>query len=371
MPGAVTAIALGTALLLAGLGFDSPSLLVPGIGFLGLALVAVAWVELARPRHLVRDRAPQRMVEGEPYPLRLEARGARLPPPGGSLSDPVLEQAIGVGPGWRGAYEVTVTISGRGRRVLGPARLELRDPLGLWTRTLCSSDAGELLVLPRVEPVVASGAGAGRGRARMPGIDDGAALSGLDARAIEPEVDGLRPYREGSPASRIHWPAVARTGELIERRLVAGGESAPLVILDAFNPAGDEALDAAVRAAASLCVRLAGSGGCAALLPGDRRTTEVEPDLRAWPALHARLALVQAAARPAAATRGLRSGAVFWVTAAARPRLPQALRGDGRAARYLVAPAGAEPAGVGSVRFTVAGCEGHALGARRRLAGAA
>ena len=32
--------------------------------------------------------------------------------------------------------------------------------------------------------------------------------------AVEPlgatEVDGLRPYRPGTPASRIHWPALAR-----------------------------------------------------------------------------------------------------------------------------------------------------------------
>src|SRR5215218_4723978 len=49
------------------------------------------------------------------------------------------------------------------------------------------------------------------------------------------EVDGLRPYRDGSPASRIHWPAVARTGEMVERRLVAGGDPRPMVV---FEPRG-------------------------------------------------------------------------------------------------------------------------------------
>ena len=111
-------------------------------------------------------------------------------------------------------------------------------------------------MLPRIEPVTApggGGAGAGPGRARhAPG------LSGrrLDASLAELEIDGLRPYREGAPASRIHWPTVARRGEMLERRLVAELDSAPLVVLDRSAPASEEALDSAVRAAASLCVWL-------------------------------------------------------------------------------------------------------------------
>ena len=134
------------------------------------------------------------------------------------------------------------------------------------------------------------------------GLEEGAATSALDARAIEFEVDGLRAYRPGSPASRIHWPAVARTGELIERRLVAGADAAPLVVLDAARPTSSAALDAIVRAAASLCVHLAGTGGCAALLPSDRRATEIEPDLRGWPQVHARLAMVEAGSASPAVT---------------------------------------------------------------------
>lgn len=375
MSGVPTAIALGLALLLAGIGFDSPSLLVPGVGFLALAIAAVLWVELARPSRLSRARAPGRVVEDEPYPLCLRTSGSRLPLPGGILTDPVLEAPVPLGPRWRGVHDVEVRLHGRGRRLLGPARLQVRDPLGLWTRTVRSEEAGELLVLPRVEPVVVAARGSGRGRSRaIGGIEDGAATSLLDARAIEFEVDGLRPYREGSPASRIHWPAVARTGELIERRLIAGGDSAPLVILDALDPLSEADLDAAVRAAASLCVRLAGSAGCALLLPGDRRASEIDSNLRAWPHLHARLALVESGSAPPAGSRGMRSGAVFWVTAAARPQLPQSLRGGGQALRYLVSPArGQTAAAAGAVAFTVAGCEGRAVGvrARRQRSGAA
>ena len=90
---------------------------------------------------------------------------------------------------------------------------------------------------------------------------------------------------------------------MLERRLTADADSAPLVILDATRPPSEEALDRAVRAAASLCVHLGRRSGCALLLPGDRRPTALAHDMAAWPALHARLALVTAAAQPAAARR--------------------------------------------------------------------
>lgn len=366
MPGALTAATLGVALVLAGAGFDSPSLIVAGVGLGGLAAISAAWVELARPSRLLREPGPARVIEGDPYPVRIRAIGGRLPPPGGRLSDPILEAPVAVGPRWRGAYEADVRLEGRGRRLLGRAQLEIRDPLGLRTRVVESSDSGELLVLPRVEPVAAAGRGIGGARpSAIAGLDEGAAASRLDARAIELEVDGLRLYREGSPASRIHWPAVARTGELIERRLVAGADSAPLVVLDAARPADARMLDAAVRAAASLCVHLAGAGGCAALLPGDRRATQIEPDLRAWPQLHARLAVVEAGAPAPVVSRALRGGAVFWVTAAATPALPQALRASGPGQRYLVAPSELV-ASTAAAAFTVAGCVGTLRGARAR-----
>ena len=364
MPGALTAASLGIALILTGLGFGTPSLLVPGVGLLGLGGVAFVWVELATPRRLLRAKGPTRIVEGEPFELRIEALGARLPPPTAELTDPVLRKPLTLGPRWKGKVDTTVWIRGRGRRRLEPARLEIRDPLGLRVRSVESEDPGELLVLPRIEPVVLGGSGAGGIRAStVAGIEEGAATRQLDGRAIELEVDGLRAYREGTPASRIHWPAVARTGELIERRLISGAESAPLVALDASRPASPGALDAAVRAAGSLCVDLAGRGGCALLISGQQRAAEIEPDLRAWPALHARLATLGPSSAPPVLSRVLRSGTVFWVTAHARPSIPSALRGAGSAGRFLVAPVEGSPAGA---TFTVAGCAGWRIGARSR-----
>ena len=119
----------------------------------------------------------------------------------------------------------------------------------------------------------------------------------LDASMAELEIDGLRPYREGTSASRIHWPTVARRGEMLERRLVAELDSAPLIVLD---PSGEdeEGLDKAVRAAGSLCVHLGHAGGCAILLPGERRPVEIGHDLAGWATVHARLALVESGPPP-------------------------------------------------------------------------
>ena len=75
--------------------------------------------------------------------------------------------------------------------------------------------------------------------------------------AAETEIDGLRPWREGSPASRIHWQSFARGAGLMERKLISEADSRPLVVLDPRAPASPDALDAAVRAAASLAVHFA------------------------------------------------------------------------------------------------------------------
>jgi hypothetical protein len=108
----------------------------------------------------------------------------------------------------------------------------------------------------------------------------------------------------------------------------------------------------AVRAAASLTVHLARMGGCALLMPGDRRPVEVEHDLRSWPALHARLALVEPEDGSPVAGRVERAGAVFWV-AAASAAPPAGLARAAAAVRYLVTPV---PVPDGRVEFAVAGC---------------
>jgi hypothetical protein len=111
-----------------------------------------------------------------------------------------------------------------------------------------------------------------------------------------------------------------------------------------------------VRAAASLCVWLARAGGCELLLPGDRRPSTIDPGLASWPALHARLAVLEAGGGPSASERVGR-GTVFWVVASPTARPPRGLVRAGAAESYLVAPGPPPPAAA----FEVAGCHGRRL----------
>jgi uncharacterized protein (DUF58 family) len=359
---------LGVALCLAGGTFDTASLYVPGVGLIVLAIGSTVWVLLAAQGATVaRVPGPHTVVEDEPYPLRVEVKSGVLPPPGGELLEPLLGWPVPVAGRWSRRLRINVRFSRRGRRVLEAELLVIRDPLRLYSREIAGIGGEEVLVLPRVEPVTAPGGG-GAGAGAQAGLGEQPSLSGrrLDASAAELEIDGLRAYREGAPASRIHWPSVARHGEMLERRLVAELDSAPLIVVDPSNPASEEALDKAVRAAASLCVWLARADGCAVLLPGDRRPIDISHDLGAWPAVHARLALVEEGAAPAGGVLGPRGGAVIWVTGADLRATPRALERLPAGSRYVVAP-GALP----GVRpsFEVAECTGCLVERARRVGG--
>jgi uncharacterized protein (DUF58 family) len=171
------------------------------------------------------------------------------------------------------------------------------------------------------------------------------------------ELDVLRPYRPGAPATRIHWPTLARTGELMERRFVADPRARPLIVVDSHEPVGERELDAAVRAAASLAYHLARHGGCAILLPNDRRPTLLRQDMRSFAEVHARLALLEPASSFPALARRPGAGPVVWVTAShAVPSLPARM-----GAGWIVAP---HPLAAGApAEFRVGGCIGQRLAA--------
>jgi uncharacterized protein (DUF58 family) len=348
-------LALGAAMTAIAAAFGSPSLYIPGVALVLLAAGAAVWVAAAATGASLERRVGSATVEEErEWPIEITARTGLVPAPGGHLAEPLVRGSQPMVGHSSRRMRVAVTFERRGQRRLEPARLVIGDPLGLLERQVEAGAGQEVLVLPRIEPVVATGGGAGRA------VEAAAGARPAEASA-EVEMESLRPYREGAPASRIHWPTVARVGTLMERRLLADSDSQPLVVMDPTHPDGEDALDMAVRAAASLCVHLARAGGCAVLLPGDRRALDIGPDLGNWPALHARLALVDArGGAPAARLEG-RRGAIFWVTASARR--PRALERSS-AERYLVSPHGWP----GVAAFTVARCTGVALGRGARRA---
>ncbi len=345
MTRAPAAAVTGLALCLLAAGFAVPALYVPGVALLLLA--AGARLTLLRPpASLGMRRTPEAATvpEGGDLTVTLRLRRPRL------LGAGWIESASGarrrLPRGRERAFTLRLHGQRRGRCSVVPARVHVGDPLGMCGRVF-EFPPVDLLVLPRIEPVAMLAEGAGRGLG---------AAGRLAANVAALEVDGLRPHRQGAPASRIHWPTVARTGTLIERRLTDQAERLPLVVIDALRPADDDALDRALRAAASLCVHLARSGGCSLLLPGERRAVAIDPDLHAWPPLHARLALVAAGDAPGAVA-AQRAGTLLWVTARSDGPPPGLVRA-GAGMRYLVTPF---PRPGRAAAFAVAGCTGQLL----------
>jgi uncharacterized protein (DUF58 family) len=371
----------GVLLILAALTFDAAPLFVPGIGFLLLAALAVAWVTgCARYAVLCRELAASRVVEDEPLEAVIDVRRGHLGLPGARINDPLAGTSVLVDEplAWlSGATHVQLRVVARvhrrGRHTFAPPALNLSDSLGLVRVTRAGTgEPDELLVLPATEPI------------RWLRPAHRRLARGQAARATqEPmgagEIDGLRQYMPGTPASRIHWPAVARGAGLLERRLVSELEAHPLVVLDArvdldsrAPGVGEARLDAAVRAAASLILALARGGGCSTLLPGERVPTMVGPDLAAWPDIHARLALVEAEPghRHGPALRAaVAGGSLTYVAARLDSAAPAA--GPRRGQQVLVLPLELGSALDLVPSFEVSGCGGYMLGSRRRATGVA
>lgn len=359
--------------------FDPSPLFVPGIALVLIGAVAPAWVWLsARGAQAQRHLQAERVVEEQTLAATIEVRRSRLGLPGAEVVDPFTGSRLELGgplSPFRGGrianVRVVTRFPRRGLQELAPPALVVRDPLEL-ARVECTSAAPpqRLLVLPRTERVRWLDSGTGRSLQLPDGRSPAEAFAAVD-------VDGLRPYRQGAPASRIYWPAVARGAGLIERRLRADGDTRPLVVLDARDASARPTLvDAAVRAAASLTLEFARLAGCGLLLPGEQRVTTIDRELSTWPAAIARLALVEGgpdARPPALGPTGGRLGPMIYV--AARPPERLAALNSGQGLILLVVPSqglsDGRPRGVrGPMRATleVCGCRGFLLGAGRERA---
>lgn len=354
MRSAAGCAALGVALLLVAGTFDAEPFYVTGAALALLGVGTAVWIGAgAWGASVHRTLGGRSVLEDEPLKVRVEARAGRFfPLPPGQLDEPLLPAPAPVQAGRRtSALRIEASFARRGRRTLQPVTLVLRDPLGLAERRMSAGEGDEVLVLPRVFPIRLAGSGEDTGASSH--------ARALLTAAAETELDGLRVHTEGSPASRIHWPSLAKGGEIMERKLIAEADSRPLVVLDPRGARSRDDLDAAVRAAGSLTVHFARRSGCALLLPGDRRAVTIEPDLGAWPAAHVRLALLGDTAGPALTAAQNRRGLIVFVSARRVDRPPRGL-GRTPGGQVLVVPG---DLGGRRAVLTVAGCTGY-LGAR-------
>jgi uncharacterized protein (DUF58 family) len=275
-PAALTLLAV--ALMVAGAALPSLALFAAGCGLAFAAIGALVCVVAGARRVRITRRVPLREVE-EGGSLSLFVSSSRSP------WWPVRVDAW-VGNEWRpmgrAEIRVDVLVGRRGSHELPPTPVRVSDPLGLADRLLGGGAPVGILALPRATA-------------------DESVVRSLLKRDAGPDLEpgGLRSYVPGTQLSRIHWRSLARGGELVQRDLSpVPAEAAPLVVVDTHGGVDREAVDWAARTAAGAVPRVALARGCRVLLPGDRVPVHISSDLRGWPDVVRRLALLEATTRP-------------------------------------------------------------------------
>lgn len=339
MSRALAVAGLGLAFCLVAELLGVHAFLVPGLGLVVLALGAELVVRVrCRRVRLVREPLTASTEEGQRVHLLTRMHGPRALRRGGEFAGLAGHETRPLRWTDGDEHDVVVIARRRGLHEVGPSSLRFADPFGICRRTMLSEPT-RLLVRPRIERV-------GRGElARLT-----ASTSARRALAVAAgELDDLRRADSYASVGRIHWLTTARTGTLMERRLRPESDGHPLVVLDGRDCAGADAFDAAVRATASLAFALARAGGCALLLPPERRPHRLDAKLASWPRIHTRLALVEPSG--ALAWDAIRvAPLVVWVSASADPH---ALAHPGSGPCFIVSPF---PRAHVETLFTVAGC---------------
>ncbi|GAA1905364.1 DUF58 domain-containing protein [Lapillicoccus jejuensis] len=281
-------VAAGITLALCGLGLGFVDITRVGVLLVALPLVAAF---LARRQHAAlqveRHLVPPRVSVDEPatVTVSVENAGERRSPL--LLVEERLDYVLGdrprfllgaMQPGEGRQVDYAIRSHLRGRHRLGPLAVQLRDAFGLTTRFAEVGGYDEVVVLPRVEPL-AGGRLAGQGLGQEGETPHMVALHGEDDQSI-------REYRDGDDLRRIHWPATARTGDLMVRQEDRPARRRAVLLLDprvaAHRGSGaGSSFEWAVTAVASVLVHLAEAGFAVHLVSSESTrdgAVEVVPD---------------------------------------------------------------------------------------------
>ena len=206
------------------------------VGILLLALTAIALVLVRRHGlHLdvVRTATPSRVAIDERAVVTVRIRNVEPTPSPVVMAEESIDYALGdrprfvlpsLRPGDVQEVQYTVRSHTRGVHRIGPLGVRVRDPFGLTLRTAAVSGDAEIVVLPKVVPLP-HGRSLGSGIGSEGSIPHMVALHGEDDQTV-------REYRDGDDLRRIHWPATARTGELMVRQEDRPAKRRAVVVLD-------------------------------------------------------------------------------------------------------------------------------------------
>ncbi len=238
---------------------------------LGTAGGAKLWAAASRSRLASRvtiDRT--RLFPGEPLTLAIHAGNRSWLPLALEVSAPVDGFVAPSGAPLRGEagllwyqaaeFRWTLTAAGRGVFHLGSHRCVTGDLFGFFTSARTADEPREVLVYPRIVPVV---------RPPLPRREI-FGIPGAESPVRDPVyMLGTRDYQPGRPAKHIHWKATARHHRLQEKLFEPTEQEKVLLAVDvegfARHGAGEE-FERALEAVASLALRLDGDGCAVGLL---------------------------------------------------------------------------------------------------------
>ncbi|MCY4638740.1 MAG: DUF58 domain-containing protein [Chloroflexi bacterium] len=202
-------------------------------------------------------RRTQRVTQGLPLTGRLELRSSSFwPKVWLEVEDPcsipghLTRRVLTLGPRELKAWQYSTPTRRRGVYELGPVSVTAVDPLGLFRLTRRFGRQDTVLVYPSAPELPnfyippANLPGEGRFRQRT--------------HNVTPTVAGVREYAPGDSYNRIHWPATARTGELMVKQFELDPSSDIWIVLDleqAVHIGEDD--DSSEETAVSICASIA------------------------------------------------------------------------------------------------------------------
>jgi uncharacterized protein (DUF58 family) len=228
------------------------------VGLVVLPFAAALFARWSRLRLRVRRRlSDARVRPGQRITVDLEVEN-RSPAPTSflliedNLPSPLGRSARLVIAGLRGRTKqhasYTLVPARRGRYTLGPLTIDLSDPFLLSKVRVEFDEREELVVAPEVEDLM--------GGPNSPfGMTSGLAMARNLFRTGD-EFYTMRPYVVGDDLRRIHWPSVARTGELMIRQDESTRRSTAVLFVDTRESAVGQihspSFEKAISAAASV-----------------------------------------------------------------------------------------------------------------------
>ena len=269
-------VGAAVVLLACGILLGQPD--VTRIGVLLLAMTAMGLVLVRRHGlrlQVVRTAVPSRIAIDERAVVTVRVRNGESTASPVVMAEESIDYALGdrprfllrsLRPGETQEVQYTVRSHSRGVHRIGPLGVRVRDPFGLTLRTAALSGDAEVVVLPRVLPLPGARS-LGSGIGSEGSVPHMVALHGEDDQTV-------REYRDGDDLRRIHWPASARTGELMVRQEDRPAKRRAVVILDSRSTAHAgsgraSSLEWCVTMAASVTAHVVGAGYAVHLLTAD------------------------------------------------------------------------------------------------------